>query len=848
MASTSSQEEKPSGQWWQNPCDRLFNCGKASDSNSQSVNEGEAKEKPRKPVAFWDLFKYGTKGDKICAIIGMAAGFVAGMGLAIPYFTSGMIASALIVHGKNAYDPKLYSHAMPWVAADLALAIITFACAYIQTYCLKRSCANITAKLRIKFIESILQQDASYLDTQKFGSINQQLSENIDKITDGIGEQIGLIIRGVAAVVACIVFGLAVGWQGTLINLIVCPVNLIFMVLMIKLISISTRKQEPYAEKAASVMQESIINVKTVQCCNGQTQMVDRFRSLLATGRGYAVLNYFWNGFFEACVFMALYVFFVVTFYYNAVAYYFGDIKDPGTVYIVPNAMFGAAYYLAINSPSVVSITKARVAAALIYEKIEREAPASKSVDLEDVEVTDGRIVFSNVIFSYSNGRRVLDGLSFTAEPGETVALVGHSGCGKSTTVSLLLRLYEPENGSITIDGMDIRLVNPASIRRAVGLVRQEPVLFGGTIADNIRLGDDEITDEQIEEACKITNAHDFIMRLSDGYDTPVGPGCVQLSGGQKQRIAIARAIVDNPKILLLDEATSALDVHSEMHVQKALKAASKGRTTLVIAHRLSTLRDASKIVVFDAGKVVESGTHYELQEFGGVYSSLVKAQEFKDSTISDDSITGVPEDSEYVPFSMPSEEVIVSPSRESFQVRPSSRTNSISCSTMELRPIPPTPATAAPQKCQRVNGLWLLSKNLKGQRAKLAIGIFVAMLRGLELPLYAFFIYFVMDALGDKGNWIDYRNTMLAYSFINLGIGVFSFFTILIPVALNGYIAENVVDAIKLRFLASILKRDGAFFDKPETSNAKLVSMMNSDVPQIKSKICLVGHRQIYE
>uniref|UniRef100_A0A7E4WAT2 ABC transporter domain-containing protein n=1 Tax=Panagrellus redivivus TaxID=6233 RepID=A0A7E4WAT2_PANRE len=169
------------------------------------------------------------------------------------------------------------------------------------------------------------------------------------------------------------------------------------------------------------------------------------------------------------------------------------------------------------------------------------------------------------------------------------------------------------------------------------------------------------------------------------GYDTPVGPGCVQLSGGQKQRIAIARAIVDNPKILLLDEATSALDVHSEMHVQKALKDASKGRTTLVIAHRLSTLRDASKIVVFDAGKVVESGTHYELQEFGGVYSSLVKAQEFKDSTISDDSITGVPEDSEYVPFSMLSNEVIASPSRESFHVRPSSRANSISCSTMEL-------------------------------------------------------------------------------------------------------------------------------------------------------------------
>uniref|UniRef100_A0AC34FZY1 ABC transporter domain-containing protein n=1 Tax=Panagrolaimus sp. ES5 TaxID=591445 RepID=A0AC34FZY1_9BILA len=362
--------------------------------------------------------------------------------------------------------------------------------------------------------------------------------------------------------------------------------------------------------------------------------MVQRYREVLAKGRGFAVLNFVWNGFFDGITFFLLYIFFGSTFYYGAVAYFKGEITSPGDVFIIPNAFFGAAYTMAIVSPHFVAILKARIAAAIIYAKIDR-VPLIKRDDGNELfeSLNGGTIQFQDVRFSYKSGQQVLKGLTFNAPEGHTTALVGHSGCGKSTCIALLTRLYECDEGKIFIDGINIRQGTIPALRRIIGIVRQEPILFSCSISDNIRLGDNSITNEDVQKACKIANAHGFIEKLSEGYETQIGSGAVQLSGGQKQRIAIARAIVGNPKILLLDEATSALDGHSEVLVQDALKAATSGRTTIVIAHRLSTLRDANKIVVINEGKVLEEGTHLSLKEKGGLYAQLVKAQEFKEKT-----------------------------------------------------------------------------------------------------------------------------------------------------------------------------------------------------------------------
>lgn len=219
--------------------------------------------------------------------------------------------------------------------------------------------------------------------------------------------------------------------------------------------------------------------------------------------------------------------------------------------------------------------------------------------------------------------------MSLTIEPGQTVALVGHSGCGKSTSVGLLTRLYEAESGTVTLDGVEVRDLNIDWLRNTVGIVQQEPILFNDTLANNLKMGNPDITREGMVDVCKMANAHDFVMKLPNGYDTYIGDGGVQLSGGQKQRIAIARTLARDPKVLLLDEATSALDAQSESIVQSALNNAAKGRTTITIAHRLSTIRDADKIVVFEKGEIAEMGNHHELVALKGRYYELVKAQQF---------------------------------------------------------------------------------------------------------------------------------------------------------------------------------------------------------------------------
>lgn len=255
----------------------------------------------------------------------------------------------------------------------------------------------------------------------------------------------------------------------------------------------------------------------------------------------------------------------------------------------------------------------------------------SWSPDGEKLSEMEGSIEFRDVHFRYPTRpeQPVLRGLNLTVKPGQYVALVGASGCGKSTTIALLERFYDPLAGGIFVDGKEISRLNIANYRSFLALVSQEPTLYQGTIRDNVLLGADrdDVSEADIEFACREANIYDFVMSLPEGFATVVGSKGSMLSGGQKQRIAIARALLRDPKILLLDEATSALDSESEHVVQAALDKAARGRTTVAVAHRLSTIQKADVIYVFDQGRIVESGTHVELMKRGGRYSELVNLQ-----------------------------------------------------------------------------------------------------------------------------------------------------------------------------------------------------------------------------
>jgi subfamily B ATP-binding cassette protein MsbA len=266
-------------------------------------------------------------------------------------------------------------------------------------------------------------------------------------------------------------------------------------------------------------------------------------------------------------------------------------------------------------------------AADRVFEIMDATPQIADRADAFELQSPRGSIAFEDVHFSYPDGSPALKGLSLAAEPGQTVALVGPSGAGKSTVFNLLLRLYDPRSGAVIVDDCDIRDYTGASLRQSMALVAQEALLFDDTVAANIALGRIGARRDEIHAAAKAANAHDFILDLPGGYDAPCGEMGRNMSGGQRQRIALARAILRQAPILLLDEATSALDAESEAKVQAALEAYAKDRTTLVIAHRLSTVRAADRIIVIEDGRAVEEGTHTQLMEDGGPYKRLVELQ-----------------------------------------------------------------------------------------------------------------------------------------------------------------------------------------------------------------------------
>jgi subfamily B ATP-binding cassette protein MsbA len=268
-----------------------------------------------------------------------------------------------------------------------------------------------------------------------------------------------------------------------------------------------------------------------------------------------------------------------------------------------------------------------------VFKLLDTKPEIADAVDAVPLPPLRGDVEFRNVSFDYNidstvpGGPRTLRDVTFRIKAGQVAAIVGPSGSGKSTLINLLARFYDPASGSVLVDGFDIRTAAADSFRRQIGIVLQENILFSGTLEDNLKYGKPEATREEIIEAAKTANAHNFIVSLPDGYSTVVGERGAQMSGGQRQRIAIARAIIKNPRILIFDEATSALDLASERLIQEAMERVMNGRTTFIIAHRLSTIQKADRILVMDQGRLIEQGTHAELQAIGGLYARLYALQ-----------------------------------------------------------------------------------------------------------------------------------------------------------------------------------------------------------------------------
>lgn len=492
---------------------------------------------------------------------------------------------------------------------------------------------KLVRRVRIEAFRTLLRQDIAYFDDEKHtsGALTTLLSTETTYLAGLSGVTLGTIAIVLTTLIAAFILSLGIAWKLALVVIATVPLLLACGFFRFWILArFQTIAKEAY-EKSASYACEATSSIRTVATLTREQDVLTNYSSQLAQQEKKSLKTTFKSSFLYAM--SQSFVFFCV-----ALGFWWGGTLISKFELSVFQffVCFTAVIFGAQSAGTIFSFApdmgKAKHAAQTLKALFDRKPEIDSWSDEGDkVDSVEGTIEFNDVHFRYPTRptQPVLRGLSLTVKPGQYVALVGPSGCGKSTTISLIERFYNPLTGDITLDGQDISELNLKDLRSHMALVSQEPTLYQGTIKHNIVLGAlrDGVTDEEIHKACRDANIYDFIMSLPEGFETLCGSRGVLLSGGQKQRIAIARALIRNPKILLLDEATSALDSESEKVVQAALDNAREGRTTICVAHRLSTIQNADVIYVFDQGKIVESGTHHELMALKRRYAELVKLQ-----------------------------------------------------------------------------------------------------------------------------------------------------------------------------------------------------------------------------
>ncbi|WP_246734811.1 ABC transporter ATP-binding protein [Chelativorans sp. ZYF759] len=513
---------------------------------------------------------------------------------------------------------------VPWISGAVAAAFIVRGFAsYGQAVILAAIGNNLVARYQKRLFDHLLRLGLDFFNDTRSGRLAARINQNVL----GIRDMLGMTLKSIAgdAVLLVALVGVMIAQDPTLslIAFLIGPPLVFAVNYLMRRLRRVTRESVEINSHLVGAMQESVQGIAVVKAFTMEEQLARKLGLLIddAERRANRIARISERVSPIAEVLAGIVIALVIAYaaYRSA-----GTGEPPGSVMAFITALL-LAYDPARRLARVqVNLERALVNARMIYEIIDIEPHQRDVPGAGELAVSEGAVTFEKVTFSYQGSERVLDDVSFHAAAGRVTALVGASGAGKSTIIALIQRFFDLESGTILIDGQDISTVTKSSLRRAIAYVSQHPYLFEGNVRDNIRYGRPDATDAEIEEAARLANAEEFISRMPQGYDTMVGENGVTLSGGQRQRLSIARAIVRNAPILLLDEATSALDNESEKKVQEALSVVMKGRTTIVVAHRLSTVVNSDRIVVMDRGRVAEEGSHRELMARPeGLYARL---------------------------------------------------------------------------------------------------------------------------------------------------------------------------------------------------------------------------------
>ena len=534
--------------------------------------------------------------------------------LAPPYLAKYALDDAVNGHGGS----RLFAVVAIFVAAGLA----NWGMTYVETYLTGWVGERILADLRVRLFEHLQRLSLGFYERNRAGVIISRLTNDVEAIDQLVTDGVTSLVQNTLTLLGTAIILFILDWRLALATCAVIPLMGVATALF------RTRSARAYAAVrerlglVTATLAEDISGMRIVQAFTREQPAFENFRKVALHYRDANMQTIVLNGIYFPIVDLLSTVALAVVLAYGGHLYFGGSITL-GTLFafmLYVQNFFDPVQQLSQLYNTFLSATAAldKIMGVLDEEPEVLDRPAAR--ELAQIE---GHVAFEGVRFTYGRGDEVLHGVDLDVPAGTTVALVGHTGAGKSTIAKLLARFYEPTHGRITIDGVDLNDVSQASLRRQLGVVPQEGFLFAGTVAENIAFGRPDATADEIVRAANTVGAHDFILRLEDGYETQLGERGSRLSLGQRQLVAFARALLADPRILILDEATSSVDIGTEQRIEQALRVLLAERTAFIIAHRLSTIRDADLIVVLEHGRVIEQGSHDELLARRGLYTSL---------------------------------------------------------------------------------------------------------------------------------------------------------------------------------------------------------------------------------
>ncbi|KAK4872476.1 hypothetical protein RN001_014505 [Aquatica leii] len=789
------------------------------DLNKEKTETKE--DVPEKTVGFHQIYRYATTLDKV--LLGLGTLFSIGTGILLPLnilifgdLTGSIIKYASLLPGvseeeKPMYNEMLMDEIVTFVIYNCALGLAMFVMTYATTELFNYSAIRQIETIRKLFLSSTLNQDIGWYDLQQTGDFASRMSEDISKLEDGIGEKVSMFIIFQVTFLASLIQALVKGWELALICLISLPVTMISVGIVAVLTGkLAVKEMNAYAA-AGAIAEEVLTSIRTVIAFGGQHKEIDRYSNKLVFAKNNNIRRALLFGTGIGLVWFFIYASYALAFWYGVkLVLEENDLLEPtyspGNMVTVFFSVMQGSMNFGVSSPLIEQFGISKGAAAKIFSVIDSKPTINLSKTTGKVLTkTKGDIVFKNVHFEYPsrNDVKILQGINLNIKSGETVALVGSSGCGKSTCVQMLQRFYDPTSGEIYLDGERLDELNLTWLRSQIGVVGQEPVLFGTTIAENIRYGCLTATQEDIEEAAKRANAHAFISSLPLGYNTLVGERGAQLSGGQKQRIAIARALVRQPAVLLLDEATSALDTNSEAKVQAALDNASESCTTIIVAHRLTTIRNAHRIFVLNQGKVAEEGTHSELMAQRGVYYNLVNTQATP---------VGAPEDNNN------EEEVVAIDDKKTSVVEDSLEVEHLD----EIKKVK-TPSSV----------LGILRFN-KPETWNIVVGCITSIIMGAAMPVFAILFGSILGILSLKNDDEVVSETnkyviLFAVSGVVIGIATF------LQIYMFGIAGENLTMRLRKEMFAAMLRQEIGWYDDKTNGVGNLCAKLSGEASSVQ-------------